>query len=175
LLKLGGYGFIRVSLLLFFKASNYYTPLIFMIGIISILYATLTTIRQIDLKKIIAYSSIVHMNLIILGIFSTNLLGIQSSIFLMLAHGIVASAMFFLVGMLYDRTKTRQLKYYGGIIQVIPLFGFLIIFFSFANISFPGTFSFAGEILIFCGLFQKNATIMFLACFGIMLSAVYAI
>jgi len=175
LLKLGGYGFIRISLLLLFNASNYFTPLIFMIGVISILYATLTTIRQIDLKKIIAYSSIVHMNLIILGIFSTNLLGIQSGIFLMLAHGIVSSAMFFLIGMLYDRTKTRQLKYYGGLIQVMPLIGFFICFFSFANISFPGTFSFAGEILIFCGLFQKNTSIMFLACLGIMLSAVYSI
>lgn len=175
LLKLGSYGFIRISLTLFLKSSLYFTPLVFMFATLGIIYATFTTIRQIDLKKIIAYSSIVHMNLMIIGIFSINLLGIQASIFLMLAHGIISSALFFLIGMLYERTKTRLLKYYGGLAQLMPLMAFFLFFFSFANISFPGTFSFAGEILIFCGIFQKNPTIMFLACFGIMLSTVYSI
>lgn len=175
LLKLGGYGFLRISLLLLAKASVYFTPLIYMVCVISLIYGTFTTIRQIDLKKIIAYSSIVHMNLIVLGIFSMSLLGIQASIFLMLAHGIVSSAMFFLIGMLYDRTKTRQLKYYGGLVQVMPIFSFLLCFFSFSNISFPGTFSFAGEIMLFCGIFLKNSTIMFFACFGIMATAIYSI
>lgn len=175
LLKLGGYGFIRVSLGLLPKASVYFTPLVYTICIVGLIYATLTTIRQVDLKKIIAYSSIVHMNLIVLGIFSMNILALQASIFLMLAHGVTSSALFFLIGMVYDRTKTRQLKYYGGLVHVMPIYSILFCFFSFANISFPGTMSFAGEIMLFCGLLQQNFIIMLLSAVGIMLSAIYSI
>lgn len=175
LLKLGGYGFIRISLGLLPKLSVFFTPGVYMIGLMSLVYATLTTIRQIDLKKIIAYSSIVHMNLIMLGIFSMSTVGLQAAIFLMLAHGIASSALFFLIGFLYDRYKTRQLKYYGGLAQTLPLYSIFFFFFSFTNISFPGTMNFAGEILIFYGLLQQNFIVTVFAIMGIMLSAVYSI
>ena len=175
LLKLGGYGFIRFSLPMFPDACIYYSPLIFLLSLIAIIYGSLTTLRQIDLKKIIAYSSISHMGFVTLGIFSLNATSIEGSIILMLSHGLISSSMFFCVGILYDRFGTRILKYYNGLVQVMPLFSIFFMFFSFSNISFPGTSSFIGELMILSGLIKISLVLSFLSLFGIILSAGYAI
>jgi NADH:ubiquinone oxidoreductase subunit 4 (subunit M) len=125
-----------------------------------VLYASLSTIRQIDLKRIIAYSSIAHMNLTVLGLFSENQQGIEGAIYLMIAHGIVSSALFFCVGILYDRYHTRLLRYYGGLILLMPLCGFFFFNFTIANMGFPGTCNFIGELLILMGLFEFNSNIL---------------
>nr|YP_009130757.1 NADH dehydrogenase subunit 4 [Agarophyton chilense]AKA27612.1 NADH dehydrogenase subunit 4 [Agarophyton chilense] len=175
LLKMGGYGFLRFSIPMFPKASIYFTPLIFTLSIIAIIYASLTTLRQVDLKKIIAYSSVSHMGFVTIGIFSLNLQGIEGSILLMLSHGLVSSALFLCVGILYDRYKTRILKYYGGLMQVMPIFGIFFLFFSFANLGFPGTSSFIGELLVLIGAFQINRILTFFASLGMVLGAAYSI
>nr|WOL37376.1 NADH dehydrogenase subunit 4 [Polyopes affinis] len=175
LLKLGGYGFLRFSLPLFPSASIYFTPLIFTLSLVAIIYASLTTLRQIDLKKIIAYSSVSHMGFVTIGIFSLNAQGIEGSILLMLSHGLVSSALFLCVGMLYDRYKTRIIKYYSGLIQVMPIFGIFFLFFSFANIGFPGTSSFIGELLVLVGSFQISTVLTFFATIGVILGAAYSI
>nr|YP_010395102.1 NADH dehydrogenase subunit 4 [Grateloupia elliptica]UQJ72543.1 NADH dehydrogenase subunit 4 [Grateloupia elliptica]UYI31691.1 NADH dehydrogenase subunit 4 [Grateloupia elliptica] len=175
LLKLGGYGFLRFSLPMFPSASIYFTPLIFTLSLVAIIYASLTTLRQVDLKKIIAYSSISHMGFVTIGIFSLNIQGIEGSILLMLSHGLVSSALFLCVGVLYDRYKTRIIKYYSGLVQVMPIFGIFFLFFSFANIGFPGTSSFIGEFLVLVGAFQISTTLTFFATTGVILSAAYSI
>nr|YP_010620067.1 NADH dehydrogenase subunit 4 [Rhodomelopsis africana]WAX04080.1 NADH dehydrogenase subunit 4 [Rhodomelopsis africana] len=175
LLKLGGYGFLRFSLPLFPFACLYFNPLIFLFSLIAIIYGSLTTLRQIDLKKIIAYSSIAHMGFVTLGIFSLNINGIEGSIILMLSHGIISSALFFCIGILYDRHSSRILKYFGGLVQVMPLFIIFLTFFTFANISFPGTSSFIGELLVLIGLSKISFTLVSFALIGVLLSASYAI
>nr|YP_010199852.1 NADH dehydrogenase subunit 4 [Hydropuntia urvillei]UAD89860.1 NADH dehydrogenase subunit 4 [Hydropuntia urvillei] len=175
LLKMGGYGFLRFSLPMFPEASIYFTPLVFTLSIVAILYASLTTLRQVDLKKIIAYSSVSHMGFVTIGIFSLNLYGIEGSILLMLSHGLVSSALFLCVGILYDRYKTRILKYYGGLIQIMPIFGIFFFFFIFANLGFPGTSNFIGELLVLIGAFQINRILTFFASLGMILGAAYSI
>lgn len=175
LLKLGGYGFIRFSLPILPTASIYFTPLVFTLSLIAVIYGSLTTLRQIDLKKIIAYSSISHMGFVTLGIFSLTLQGIEGSIILMISHGLVSSALFLCVGILYDRYRTRILKYYSGLVQVMPLFTSFFMFFSFSNIGFPGTSSFIGEFLILIGLFHLSIFLTFFSTTGVILSAAYSI
>lgn len=175
LLKLGGYGFLRFTLPLFPLASQYYNPLVSTLALLSIVYASLVTIRQIDLKRIIAYSSIAHMNLIVLGLFSYTQQGIDGAIYLMIAHGVVSTGLFFCVGVLYDRHHTRLLQYYGGLAQTMPIFATLFFVFTLANMGFPATANFIGELLIFVGLFESNSMIMVLAGTGIVFSAVYSI
>ena len=175
LLKMGGYGFIRFSLSLFPLASIYFTPFIYTLSIISIIYASITTLRQIDLKKIIAYSSVAHMGFVTLGIFTNNIQGIEGSIFLMLSHGLVASALFYSIGLLYNRHHTRLLEYYGGLVHVMPLYSTLFLILTLANISFPGTSSFIGEFLVMIGLAQTNTIITVLAGLGINLGASYSL
>jgi len=172
---MGGYGFLRFSLPMFPEASLYFAPLIYLLSIIAAVYASLTTIRQVDLKKIIAYSSVSHMGFVTLGLFSFNLQGLEGSIILMLSHGLVSSALFLCVGILYDRHKTRILKYYGGLVQVMPIFSILLLFFTFSNIGFPGTSSFVGELLVLIGLFQFSAISTFLSAFSMVLGAGYSI
>lgn len=175
LLKLGGYGFIRFSLPLFPFASVYFTPLIFSVSVVAIIYTSLTTLRQIDLKKIIAYSSVAHMGYVTIGLFTLNIQGIEGAVLLMLSHGLVSSALFLCVGVLYDRYHTRIIKYYGGLTQVMPLFAFIFLFFSFANISLPGTSSFIGEFLVLLGAFKANTLVAFLATTGVILGAAYSL
>lgn len=175
LLKLGGYGFLRFSLPLFPLASLFFSPLVFILSLVAIIYGSLTTLRQIDLKKIIAYSSISHMGFVTLGIFSLTLTGIQGSIILMLSHGLISSAMFFSIGVLYERYGTRIIKYFSGLVQVMPLFIIFFTFFSFANISFPGTSSFIGELLILTGVTKISIVLTTCALVGVILSASYAI
>nr|YP_009774168.1 NADH dehydrogenase subunit 4 [Caulacanthus okamurae]QIZ74785.1 NADH dehydrogenase subunit 4 [Caulacanthus okamurae] len=175
LLKMGGYGFLRFSLPMFPVASIFFSPLIFTLSLIAIIYGSLTTLRQIDLKKIIAYSSVSHMGFVTLGIFSFNLQGLEGSILLMLSHGLVSSALFFCVGILYDRYKTRVIKYYTGLMQVMPLFGLFFLFFIFTSMGFPGTSSFIGEILVLMGCFQTSTFLTFFAALGVILGASYSI
>ena len=175
LLKLGGYGFIRVLLTIFSKTTIFYLPLTDTFAIISIVYASFTTIRQIDMKRIIAYSSIAHMNLVVLGLFSGNIQGVMGSIFLMLAHGIVSSALFFLIGVLYDKYGTRIIYYYGGLVKPVPIFSVLLVLFCFANIGLPGTCNFVGEIVIFFGIVDRNIIILIVAITGVIWSVLYTI
>jgi NADH-quinone oxidoreductase subunit M len=175
LLKLGGYGFLRFSLSMLPNASYYFIDLVTALCLISIIYASLTTIRQIDLKKIIAYSSIAHMNLLVLGLFSFNQQGLEGAIYLMVAHGVVSSALFFCVGVLYDRFHTRIIRYYSGLVQTMPFFTICLFIFTLANMSFPGTSNFIGELLVLIGIFQYNTVAGFFAATGIVLSAVYSI
>lgn len=175
LLKLGGYGFLRFSIPMFPEASFYFKPLIYLLSVIAIIYVSLTTLRQIDLKKIIAYSSVAHMAYVTLGIFSFDLPAIEGSILLMLSHGIVSSALFMCVGIIYDRHKTRIIKYYSGLIQVMPLFITIFFIFTLANLSFPTTFGFIGEFLVLAGLFQTNKIVTFFASIGMVLGAAYSI
>lgn len=152
LLKLGGYGFLRFSLTLFPAASIYFTPVVQMMALLGVVYASLATIRQIDLKRIIAYSSVAHMNLIVIGLFSNNYNSLDGSIYMMLAHGFVSSALFFCIGLVYERYHTRLLRYYGGLVAVMPLFACFFLLFTLANMALPGTCNFVGELLIFVGL-----------------------
>lgn len=175
LLKLGGYGILRFCLPMFPDASIYYTPLVYTMSIMAIIYTSLTTLRQVDLKRIIAYSSVAHMNFVTIGMFSLNAQGLEGSMLLMLSHGIVSSALFLCVGVLYDRHKTRLLKYYSGVVQMMPVFATLFMIFTLANISLPGTSSFVGEFLVLIGAFNSNTTIAFFATTGIILGAAYSL
>ena len=175
LLKLGTYGFLRFSIPLFPFATFYFTPLIYTLSVIAIIYTSLTTLRQIDLKKIIAYSSVAHMNFVTLGLFSLNTQGIEGSILLMLSHGLVSPALFLCIGILYDRHKTRLLRYYAGCGRTMPLFALLFVFFTMANISLPGTSSFIGEFLVLTGTYQNNSFVALLAATGMVLGAAYAL
>lgn len=175
LLKLGTYGFIRYSIPLFPNASFFFTPFVYTIAVIGIIYASFTAIRQSDFKRIIAYTSIAHMNLVILGIFSFNSIGLEGAVFQSLSHGFVASALFIVIGIVYDRYHTRIVKYFSGLASVMPIYIFIFLFFTMANISFPGTSSFVGEFLILIGSFKSNTSITFLGAIGVILGAVYSL
>jgi proton-translocating NADH-quinone oxidoreductase chain M len=175
LLKLGTYGFIRFSLPLFPQASFFFAPLVYTIAIIGIIYTSFTAIRQTDFKRIIAYTSIAHMNLVILGIFSFNNIGIDGAILQSLSHGFVASALFLVIGVVYDRYRTRLVQYYGGLASVMPIYVSIFLFFTLANISFPTTSSFVGEFLILLGSFKVNTTITFLGATSVVIGGAYAL
>lgn len=175
LLKLGSYGFLRFSLALFPFGSFFFVPLVYTIVVIGVIYVSFTAIRQTDFKRIIAYISIAHMNLIVLGIFSFNSLGLEGSIFQSLSHGFVASALFLIIGVVYERYKTRIVKYYGGLVLTMPIYVFMFLFFSIANIGFPGTSSFVGEFLIFIGSFKISTIITFLSAFSMVIGGAYTL
>jgi proton-translocating NADH-quinone oxidoreductase chain M len=175
LLKLGSYGFIMFSLALFPKASYFFTPLIYTIISLGIIYASFTAIRQTDFKRIIAYTSIAHMNFVVLGIFSFNSLGLEGALFQSLSHGFVASALFLIIGVVYERYGTRTVKYYGGLATVMPLYSTIFLFFTIANIGFPGTSSFIGEFLILLGAFKVNAEITVLAATSMIIGGGYSL
>lgn len=175
LLKLGVFGFLRYSLILFPQASIYFSPLVYTFCVAGIIYASLTAIKQTDLKKIVAYSSIAHMNLVVLGIFSGNVIGVEAAIFQSISHGFVSSALFFLIGILYNRYHSRLLFYYGGLVQVMPLYTNFFLFFILSNIALPGTSSFVGEFLLLLGLFQENFFCSFFAGLSVILSGAYSL
>jgi proton-translocating NADH-quinone oxidoreductase chain M len=175
LLKMGTYGLLRFSICLFPSASIFFSPFIFVLSIVAIIYTSLTTLRQIDLKKIIAYSSVAHMAFVTLGIYSFNFYGIEGSLIIMISHGFVSSALFLCVGFIYDQHHTRLIKYYTGLTQVMPVYSFFFMFFTIANLGFPGTSSFIGEFLTLVGLFQFNTSIAFLASLGMVLGASYSL
>lgn len=171
---MGTYGFFRFMVQLTPEACLYFSPLIFVFCIIAIIYSSFSTIRQIDLKKIIAYASIGHMNFVILGLFTFNVQGLAGSVFLMLSHGIVSSALFACIGSLYDRYRTRIIFYYKGLVQYMPMFSVFLFFFTLGNVSFPGTSSFIGELLILVGLLENNFISTVLAAIGIILGLIYS-
>jgi len=175
LLKLGTYGFLRFSLTLFPYASIYFSPFIFVLSLIAIIYTSLTTLRQVDLKKIIAYSSVAHMGFVTIGLFSNTFAGVTGSLLLMLSHGIVSSCLFLCIGVLYDRYKTRLIKYYSGLVQTMPLFAVVFFFFTLANLSLPGTSSFISEFLILLGTSQTNFLVSVFATSGVVFGAAYSI
>jgi len=175
LLKLGGYGFIRFTIPLFKIANTYFSPLIYCMAMLSVVYASLITIRQIDLKRIIAYSSIAHMNLVVLGLFSYTVQGFEGSLYLMIAHGFVSAALFFLVGIVYARTHSRLVNYYGGLSVIMPKFSFFFINLSLANMAFPGSSNFIGEFLVMLGIFEKNTLVLVISALSIIFSAIYSI
>jgi len=175
LLKLGGYGLLRFSLTLLGSASVFFTATVAMLAIAGVVYGSLSTMRQIDLKRIIAYSSVAHMNLIALGIFSFNRVGIEGAIYLMVAHGVVSAALFFCVGVLYDRTHTRLLRYYGGAVTVMPVLAAFFFLFNLANMGFPGTPNFVGELLTLAGVNMLSTLLVFPAALGVVFSSAYCI
>ena len=175
LLKLGTYGFIRFSLPLFPVASMYFTPLMYTVSVIGVIYAALTAMRQTDLKRIVAYSSVSHMGLIVIGIFSMNAQGLEGSIIQQLSHGLVSGALFLCVGVVYDRAHTRLVKYYSGLVQTMPVYITIFMLFTMANIALPGTSSFVGEFLILVGIFQANPAVCFFAATGMVLGGGYAL
>jgi len=175
LLKLGVYGFLRFSLTLFPEASLFFSPLVYLLSVIGIIFASLCAIRQTDLKRIIAYSSIAHMNLVTLGIFSFNIIGIEGAILQSISHGFVSGAMFLLIGILYDRYHSRLLYYYGGLVHTMPLYSGLFLFFTMSNIALPGTSSFVGEFMLLTGLFKNSVFTTFIAATGVILCGAYSL
>nr|AMC32949.1 NADH dehydrogenase subunit 4 [Cannabis sativa]WAX39100.1 NADH dehydrogenase subunit 4 [Cannabis sativa] len=173
--KLGTHGFLRFSIPMFPEATLCFTPFIYTPSAIAIIYTSLTTSRQIDLKKIIAYSSVAHMNLVTIGMFSPNIQGIGGSILPMLSHGLVPSALFLCVGVLYDRHKTRLVRYYGGSVSTMPNLPTISFSSTLANMSSPGTSSFIGEFPISVGAFQRNSLVATLAALGMILGAAYSL
>ena len=175
LLKLGTYGIIRFLLFLYPQATFYYSPLINVFALMSVIYTSLTALRQIDLKKIIAYSSVGHMNVVLLGLLIPGVENIEGAIFQMLSHGIVSGALFFLVGAFYQRYKVRSLDYFGGFMNIAPILSAFFLIFSMANISFPGTSNFIGEFMICFGLYMQNSVIVLLASINMITGAAYTL
>ena len=175
LLKLGGFGFLRYSLGLFFDSSAFFSPFIFVICILGIIYASLTTVQQIDLKKIIAYSSVGHMGVVCIGIFSSVTQSLLGSILLMISHGIVSGALFLCIGILYERYNTRLIKYYAGLLTTKPLFSTFFTIFTMANIGLPGTNSFVGEFLIILGCFLINSWAGMFCASGMVFGGAYSL
>lgn len=175
LLKLGTYGFIRFLFPFFPQGCYYFSPLVYSIAGISIVYTSLTAIRQTDFKRIIAYTSIAHMNLVILGLFSFNVIGIEGALLQSLSHGFVASALFGIIGVVYDRYHTRTVKYYGGLVHIMPIYIIIFLFFTMSNIGLPGTGSFVGEFLILAGSFQTNIFITVIGTTSMILSGCYSL
>jgi proton-translocating NADH-quinone oxidoreductase chain M len=174
LLKLGSYGFLRFSLFLFPAAGLFFAPLILTIVVLSITFSSITVLRQIDLKRIVAYSSIAHMNYLVGALFVNNLLALTGSLLLQIAHGLSSSALFLCVGFLYDRYQSRNIFYYRGLVTILPFFCFFFFVFNLANLGFPSTVNFLAEMLIFFGLFSSLPSIAMLTLIGIFLSAVYS-
>lgn len=175
LLKLGTYGFLRFSFPLFPEASFYFTPIVYLLAIIGIVYASFTAIRQTDFKRIIAYTSVAHMNLVIVGLFSFNTIGLEGAILQSLSHGFVASALFMVIGVVYERHHTRMVKYYGGLVHIMPLYTFIFLFFTMSNIGLPGTGSFVGEFLILVGSFKANTSATFISATGMIIGGCYSL
>ena len=175
LLKLGTYGLVRRTLPLFPMASVYFTPLVHTLACVSVVYASLTAIRQTDLKRIIAYASVAHMSLTLVGIFSRTLEGLEGSVRQMLSHGVVSGALFRCVGVVYERHHTRMVQYYGGLAQTMPLFAVFFLAFTMGNIALPGSSSFVGERLILLGIYQTNSVAAVVGMLGMVLGGGYSL
>ncbi len=175
LLKMGGYGFIRFSLPMFPEASASFTPLIFILSIISIIYTSLVALVQKDMKKLIAYSSIAHMGFVTLGIFTVDAQGVQGAVMQMVSHGFISAALFLCVGVVYDRIHSRQIQDYGGLVHTMPRYAVVFMFFILASMGLPGTSGFVGEFLVLLGAYQVNTWVTSLAATGMVLGAAYAL
>jgi NADH-quinone oxidoreductase subunit M len=175
LLKMGGYGFLRFSLPMFPSASHDFAPLIFTLSVVAIIYTSLVALMQEDVKKLIAYSSVAHMGFVTMGIFAATTQGIAGGIFQMISHGIVSGALFLCVGVVYDRMHTREIAFYGGLVNRMPLYAAVFMVFTLANVGLPGTSGFIGEFLSLIGTFKVNTAVATLATLGVILSACYAL
>ncbi len=173
LLKMAGYGFIRFSLGMFPFASEYFIPLIYTLSLIAIIYTSLVALMQEDMKKLIAYSSVAHMGFVTLGIFTVNQQGIEGGIFQMISHGLVSAALFFSVGVVYERMNTRLIKNYGGVVSIMPRYAIVFMIFTLGGVGIPGTSGFIGEFLILMGAFKKSFLVATIASLGVILSAAY--
>jgi len=175
LLKMGGYGFLRFSLPMFPVASDMLAPLVFWMSAIAIVYTSLVALAQNDMKKLIAYSSVAHMGYVTMGIFAANQQGVEGAIFQMLSHGFISGALFLCVGVIYDRMHTREIDAYGGLVNRMPAYALVFMFFTMANVGLPGTSGFVGEFLTLAGIFQVNTWVAVVATSGVILSAAYAL
>ena len=175
LLKMGGYGFLRFSLPMFPEATQHLAPLIYALSVIAIIYTSLVALVQEDVKKLIAYSSVAHMGFVTMGIFAVTAQGVAGGIFQMISHGIVSAALFLCVGVIYDRMHTREIAAYGGLVNRMPLYAFVFLVFTLANVGLPGTSGFVGEFLTLIGTFRVNTWVATLATLGTILSAAYAL
>ena len=173
LLKMAGYGFIRFSLGLFPLASEVFTPLVYILSLIAIIYTSLVALMQEDMKKLIAYSSVAHMGFVTLGIFTITQQGIEGSIIQMISHGLVSAALFLCVGVVYDRMHSRLINTYGGLVSVIPKYSVLFMLFTLAALGLPGTSGFIGEFLILMGAFKDNFLVAVIASLGVIFGAAY--
>jgi len=175
LLKMGGYGFLRFSLPMFPIGAEVMTPLVLWMSAIAIVYTSLVALVQEDMKKLIAYSSVAHMGYVTMGIFAANQQGIDGAIFQMLSHGFISGALFLCVGVIYDRMHTREIDAYGGLVNRMPAYALIFMFFTMANVGLPGTSGFVGEFLTLMGIFQVNTWVAAVATSGVILSAAYAL
>ena len=173
LLKFGGYGFLRFSLPMFPIASADFTPFIFGLSVIAIIYTSLVALAQEDMKKLIAYSSVAHMGFVTMGCFAANRQGIEGAIFQMLSHGVVSAALFLVVGIVYDRIHSREISAYGGLVHRMPFYAFIFMVFMLASVGLPGTSGFVGEFLILIGTFQVNTWVALLGATGVIIGAAY--
>ncbi|MCF8486279.1 MAG: NADH-quinone oxidoreductase subunit M [Rhodobacteraceae bacterium] len=175
LLKMGGYGFLRFSLPMFPVGSDVMAPLVLWMSAIAIVYTSLVALAQSDMKKLIAYSSVAHMGYVTMGIFAANQQGIDGAIFQMISHGFISGALFLCVGVIYDRMHTREIDAYGGLVNRMPAYAMIFMFFTMANVGLPGTSGFVGEFLVLMGIFQVNTWVAAVATSGVILSAAYAL
>ncbi|MBZ8119627.1 NADH-quinone oxidoreductase subunit M [Roseovarius sp. LXJ103] len=175
LLKMGGYGFLRFSLPMFPVGAEVLTPLVLWLSAIAIVYTSLVALAQEDMKKLIAYSSVAHMGFVTMGIFAANQQGIDGAIFQMISHGFISGALFLCVGVIYDRMHTREIDAYGGLVNRMPAYALIFMFFTMANVGLPGTSGFVGEFLTLVGVFKVNTWVALVAVSGVILSAGYAL
>ncbi|MFQ5773216.1 MAG: NADH-quinone oxidoreductase subunit M [Kiloniellaceae bacterium] len=173
LLKMGGYGFVRFSLPMLPLASEFFTPLIFTLSIVAIIYTSLVALAQEDMKKLVAYSSVAHMGFVTLGTFTVTQQGLEGAIFQMLSHGVVSAALFLLVGVVYDRMHTRLMARYEGLVNRMPAYALAFMIFMLASVGLPGTSGFVGEFLVLVGAFQVSTWVALLAASGMVLGAAY--
>ena len=175
LLKMGGYGFLRFSLPMFPVGSEVMGPLVLWLSAIAVVYTSLVALVQQDMKKLIAYSSVAHMGYVTMGIFAMNQQGIDGAIFQMISHGFISGALFLCVGVIYDRMHTREISAYGGLVNRMPAYAAIFMFFTMANVGLPGTSGFVGEFLTLVGVFQANTWVALVATSGVILSAAYGL
>ncbi len=173
LLKLGGYGFIRFNLSILPDASIFFTPFIYFLSVVAIIYTSYIALVQDDMKKLIAYSSVAHMGFVTLGIFSANIQGLHGAIIQMISHGIISAALFFSIGSIYNRYKTKQISFFGGLNFKMQKFSVLFLIFALGSIGLPGTSGFVGEYLTLLAVYSKNTMVAFISTFGVILSASY--
>ena len=173
LLKMGAYGFLRFSLPMLPYASDFFTPMVYTLSIVAIIYTSLVALAQVDMKKLIAYSSVAHMGFVTIGIFTVTMQGVQGALVQMLSHGVLSAALFLCVGVVYDRVHTRDIARYGGLVHRMPVYAFVFMIFMLGTIGLPGTSGFVGEFLVLVGAFRVNTWVAVLATSGIILSAAY--
>jgi NADH-quinone oxidoreductase subunit M len=175
MLKMGAYGFLRFSLPMLPNASQSFAPFMFALAVIAVIYTSLVAMSQTDMKKLIAYSSVAHMGVVVIGTFTFNIQGIEGALFQMLSHGVVSGALFLCVGVVYDRMHTREIARYGGLGDRMPAYAFVFLLFTMAGMGLPGTSGFIGEFMVLVGAFKVNFWVSLLGSTGMILGAAYSL